>query len=237
MIGTLLNVAAVVVGGTLGTFLGDRLPLRVRETVTYALGLFSLVLGVQMTFKTSNLLIVLGSLIIGGILGESLRLDDGLNWLARQLERLSQRGQPAGEAPAERGRFATGFITASLVFCVGPVAILGSVQDGLSGDYSLLAVKSVLDGFGALAFAATFGLGVTASALIVLIYQGALTLSATWARGLLTEPMVAEMTATGGVLILAIGLMILEIKRVRVASFLPSLALAPLTVAVLSRFQ
>jgi uncharacterized membrane protein YqgA involved in biofilm formation len=127
-----------------------------------------------------------------------------------------------------RGDFVRGFVTASLVFCVGPMTVLGSIQDGLTGDFTLLAIKSVLDGFAGLAFAASLGMGVTFSALTVLIFQGALSLGAAPFQTILTDSMITEMSATGGVIILGIGLLILEIKRIKVGNFLPALLIAPI---------
>ena len=230
MIGTLLNIGTVLVGGGLGTLLGDRLPQSVRETVMHGVGLVTLVIGLHLTWETENVLIVLLSVVVGGMLGEwwhiSTGLDRAAEWLRGHMARL------LGER--RMGRFTEGFVTASLVFCVGPMTILGAIQDGLSGDYTLLAVKSVLDGFSAMAFASTLGIGVVFAIVTLLLYQGGITLAAGLADRLLTEPMIAEMTATGGVLILAIGLLLLEIKHVRVANLLPALLVAPAIVALLS---
>ncbi|NLG27885.1 MAG: DUF554 domain-containing protein [Chloroflexi bacterium] len=229
MVGTLLNVGSVLVGGGLGALLGSRLPERMRDTVMHGLGLVTLVMGVHLTLKTQEILIVMGSVLIGGLLGEWLRIDAGLERLSGWLhERVRRR---VGDRPL--GRFTEGFVTASLVFCVGPMTILGSIQDGLTGDFTLLAIKSLVDAFAALAFASSLGIGVLFSALTVLIYQGALTLLAGVAQSVLTDPMIAEMTATGGVLILAIGFMLLDIKRIRVANLLPALVIAPAIVALL----
>ncbi|HUV89052.1 MAG TPA: DUF554 domain-containing protein [Anaerolineae bacterium] len=237
-LGTLLNVVTVLVGGTLGTLLGARLPERMRETIMHGLGLLTLVIGVQLSFKTGNILIVLGSLLVGGLVGEWLRIEDRLNQVGRWLEdrtaanRKNGSDRPPAEAHTGVSRFSRAFLTASLVFCVGPMTILGSIQDGLTGDYTLLAVKATLDGFAALAFASTLGPGVLFAALTVLIYQGALTLGARWASVLLTDPMIAEMAATGGVLMLALGLGLLEIKHIRAGNLLPALIVAPLIVAI-----
>jgi uncharacterized protein len=231
VIGTLLNVATVLVGGLTGTFLGNRLPEKIRETVLHGLGLVTMAVGVQLTFKTNNILIVMGSILVGAILGEWWRLEDRLNGLGAWLQKRVE-----GNGPARSATFVQGFVTASLVFCVGPMTILGSFQDGLTGTYTLLAIKSLLDGFAALAFASSLGIGVVFAALTILIYQGALTLLAGQVQTLLSQPMIAEMTATGGVLILAIGFLLLEIKRVRVANFLPAIVIAPVVVAVLERF-
>ena len=231
MTGTLINTITVLLGGTLGSLLGDRLPDRVRLIVIQGVGLVTLVVGTDMALGTGNILIVLGSILMGGILGEWWRLEDRLDSAGQWLE------ERAARVPfLTRGDFTRGFVTASLVFCVGPMTILGSIQDGLTGDYHLLAIKSVLDGFAGLAFAATMGMGVTFAAVSVLLYQGALTLGASLFQEILTEAIVTEMTATGGVIILGIGLMLLEIKRVKVANFLPALAIAPLLVTLWERW-
>jgi uncharacterized protein len=224
MTGTLINTATVIVGSTLGTFLRSRFPARVRQMVIWGVGLVSLVIGLQMSLTTKNILVVLGSLLTGGIIGELVRLHEGLNRLGDILQ--------AQLTTEKDSAFSKGFVTASLLFCVGPMTILGSIQDGLSGDYTLLATKSILDGFASLALAASMGWGVLFAALTVLVYQGGLTLGAGLMKTLLTEPMVAEMTATGGTLILAIGLNLLDLTTIRVANFLPALVVAPLVVAV-----
>src|SRR5512143_3409914 len=144
------------------------------------MGLFTAGIGLQMFLKTGNAIIVLGSLLVGALLGEWWRIEDGLESLGRTLE---ERFGGAGEETGTSSRFVKGFLTTSLLFCVGPLTILGSIQDGLSGDYSLLAVKSVLDGFGALAFASSLGVGVLFSSLVVLVYQGGLTLLAAQLNG------------------------------------------------------
>ena len=231
MTGTLINAAAVITAGVLGTLLGDRLPERVRQTVMAGIGLTTLLIGAQMALKTGHLLIVLGSIVVGAVVGELLNIDLGLERLGRFLE--SRLGRLKLPGFGESGAFTRGFVTASLVFCVGPMAIVGSIQDGLTGDYQTLAVKSMLDGFAALAFSSSLGLGVPFSALSVLLYQGALSLGAGSLKSLLTDPMINEMTATGGILILGIGLQLLEIRRIRVANILPAVALAPLAVAYL----
>lgn len=245
MIGTFINVATVLIGGTLGVLFGSRLPVRVRETVIMGLGLFTAGIGIQMFLETQNPLIVLGSLLVGGILGEWWKIETGLKNLGGYLERKFAGGQSnstesdptqtESEIPNPGGsNFVRGFLTASLVFCVGPMTILGSIQDGLTGDYSLLAIKSVLDGFAALAFASTLGVGVLFSALTVLVFQGGLSLLATQAQSFLTEPMMSEMTAVGGLLLLGLAISsLLEIRPIRVGNFLPALGVAPLIVGIL----
>ena len=227
MTGTVINVITVVAGGTLGALLGERLPSRIRHIIMQGVGLVTLAVGMSMAITTNNFVLVLVSIVIGGILGEWWRLEERLDGAGKWLEAKASRFPFLA-----RGEFTKGFVTASLVFCVGPMTILGSFQDGLSGDYTLLAIKSVLDGFSSLAFAASMGMGATFSAITVLVYQGILTLGASLFENILTDAMITEMTATGGVMILGIGLLLLEIKRVRVANFLPALAIAPLLVAL-----
>jgi uncharacterized protein len=228
MTGMLINTATVIIGSTVGTFLRSRFPDRVRQMVMWGMGLISLVIGLQMSLTTKNILVVLGSLLVGGIIGELVHLHEGLNRVGDILQ---------AKLTAEKdSTFSKGFVTASLLFCVGPMTILGSIQDGLSGDYTLLATKSILDGFASLALAASMGWGVLFAALTVLVYQGGLTLGAGLVKTLLTEPMVAEMTATGGTLILAIGLNLLDLTAIRVANFLPALIVAPILVELLQLF-
>lgn len=230
MTGTLLNIVAVLVGGTIGTLVGTRLPDRLRQTVLWALGLFTIALGVQLTFESQNGLITLGSALIGGLLGEWWQIEGRMQGLGRWLEaRFARSSSTEGAA-----RFIKGFVSASLVFCVGPLTILGSIQDGLTGDYQLLAVKSLLDGFAALAFSASLGVGVLFSVVVILVYQGGLSLLAAQAQSLLTTPMINEMTAVGGLLMMAIGVGVLfELRPIRVANYLPALLIAPLIVAIL----
>lgn len=234
--GTLINVATVIVGSALGILVGNRLPEKMRQTVMNGLGLMTLVIGVSMAIGTRNVLIPLFSILIGGILGEALRIEDALDrlgkWSERMVGRLTRKGV-TGETP-----LAEGFITASLIFCVGPMAILGAIQDGLMGDYNLLAVKSLLDGFAAMALAASLGAGVILSAGTVFGYQGVISLLAALfgaALGAVTRetPWVIEMTATGGAVIVAISFILLDIKRIRVANLLPAVFIAPLIVLVL----
>ncbi|MGD2145060.1 MAG: DUF554 domain-containing protein [Anaerolineae bacterium] len=237
--GTIINVITVLVGGTLGTLLGARLPERMRETIMHGLGLLTIVIGVQLSLETGNILIVLGSLLVGGLVGELLHIERGIDQVGQWIEKRTGGGDGptvGGSAAGAGGatRFSHAFLTASLVFCVGPMTILGSIQDGLTGDYTLLAVKSTMDGFAALAFSSTLGPGVIFSALTVLIYQGGLTLGAGWADAVLSDPMVAEMTATGGVLMLALGLGLLQVKRIRAGNLLPAIAVAPLIVAIVN---
>lgn len=228
MTGTILNVITVLIGATIGTLLGARFPEKIRQTVMAGLGIMVLVVGISMAIP-GNLLIVLFSMLIGGILGELLRIEDGLDALGRALERRFGRNGSQGGA----GNFTRGFVTASLVFCVGPMTILGSIQDGLVGDYRLLAIKSLLDMFAGLAFASTLGVGVAFAGATVFVVQGAISLLAMMvgaSLGSITRetPWVIQMTATGGAVILGISLLLLDLKRVRVANFIPAILIAPL---------
>ena len=231
MTGTFINIAAVLCGGALGLLFGARVPERLKATVVAGLGLFVAAIGVQMFLKTGNAIIVLGSLLIGALLGEWWRIEDGLQSLGMMLERRFG----GSESEAASSRFIKGFLTTSLLFCVGPLTILGSIQDGLTGDYSLLAVKSVLDGFAALAFASTLGVGVLFSTIVILVYQGGISLVAAQLNAVVTTPMMNEMTATGGVILMGLALSsLLEIKQIRTGNFLPALAIAPLVVWILA---
>jgi len=231
MIGTILNVAAILVGGGLGLLLGTKLSERLKETVIAGLGLFTLVYGVSLFLKTENSLIVLGSVLVGVLLGEWLHIEDGLMHLGIWLEQRFNSNKSAGQ----NKNFIKGFVTASLVFCIGPMAILGSIQDGLTGNYNTLAVKSILDGFGAMAFASSLGVGVLFASVMVLLYQGAITLLAGTVQNVITVSMMNELSATGGVILVAIAISsLLEIKKIRTGSFLPSLLLAPIIVWIIS---
>lgn len=230
MTGTWINVATVLCGGVLGLALGSRFPDKVRQTVMAGLGLVTLVIGLQMALETKNILVVLGSLLAGGILGELLDLDGRIVRLAARVEgRFSGRGAS--------GAFARAWVTTSLLFCVGPLTFTGALEDGLTGDYHLLATKAMLDGFAALAFSSALGAGVLASAGTVLVYQGGLSLAAGAVKSVLGAAMITEMSATGGILVLALGLGLLELKAMRVANFLPALAIAPAVVALLGVFS
>jgi len=234
MIGTIINIIAVLIGGTAGTLLGNRLPGKIQEMVIHGLGLMTMALGISMAIQSQNLLIVMGSVLLGGILGEWWRIQDGLEAAGRWLE--ARFGRPED---ALTGRSMTrAFVTSSLIFCVGPLTVVGSILDGLIGDYQPLALKSMLDGFASLAFGASLGPGVLFSTLTILVYQGGLSLGArlfgSQLAGVTAEtPAVVELSATGGVLILAIGLTLLEVKPIRVGNFLPATVIAPLVVVLL----
>jgi uncharacterized membrane protein YqgA involved in biofilm formation len=224
-IGTATNVLAVLAGGSIGTFAGARLPEGMSSTAMQAIGIVTLLVGVSNFLKVDNVLVPLVSVILGLVVGELLDMDARLRRLGDHLqERFSK-----GESPVSRA-----FVTTSLLFCVGPLTVIGSLQDGLNGDYSLLALKSALDFIAELAFASVLGWGVLLSAGTVFVVQGSLTLGAGFLDALITGPMISSTTATGGILIFGLGLGLLGLKEVRVANMLPALFVAPLLVAVSS---
>jgi len=223
MTGTLLNIIAILIGGSLGMMIGARLPEHIRHTVVAGLGLFTAAMGIQMFLKTENPIVVLISLLVGGLLGEWWRIEDRLHNLGTFLE-----ARFAGGGADQGRRFLRGFLTSSLLFCTGPMAILGAIQDGTSGDFTLLAIKSILDGFASLAFASSLGVGVLFSALMILVYQGGISILAAQAQALMTATMMNEMTAVGGILLIGIAMSsLLEIKSIRVGNFVPALFVAP----------
>ncbi len=231
MVGTLINAGAILAGSLLGLLLGSRIPERIRQTVLYTMGFFTLALGIQMFLKTTNPIVVLASLIIGVLLGEWWKIEGMIEKLGGWLElRLTGKNHEQGQS-----RFVQGFLTTALLYCIGPLAILGAIQDGLTGDYSILAAKSILDGFASIAFSSTFGVGVAFSSLPLLIYQGGISLVASQLQPFVTPLMMAEMTATGGVLLVGLSISsILKLCTVRVGNLLPALIVAPLLVAFLT---
>jgi uncharacterized membrane protein YqgA involved in biofilm formation len=229
-LGTAVNVVTVLAGTVAGLLIGDRLAERTRTTLLAGVGLITLVIGFDEAGATHNIVFPLVAIVVGGLAGELLDLEERLEGLGQGLQRRLRRGDDEGAST-----FVEAFVTASLVFCIGPLTILGSIQDGLHGDHQALFVKAGLDGLVSIVLASTLGWGVGASALVVLVYQGALTAVAGVADDVLTNRMVDELTATGGVMILGIGLRLLEITRVRVASFLPALVAVPVLVALFAR--
>lgn len=231
--GTLLNMATVLLGGTLGLVVGGRLPERFNDIIMGGVGLCTILIGLQNALLTGNVLVLLGSILLGGIVGEVLRLDYRLDRLGAYLQkRLAHGGRGSST-------FSEAFVTSSIVFCVGPLTILGSIQNGINGNTDLLAIKSVLDGFTAFAFAATLGWGVLVSTVTVLVYQGAISLIAwQFATGVPSRdnPYILEMTAAGGLIIVGVGLKLLNIKELKLANYLPALAIAPLIVGIIANW-
>lgn len=221
-LGTAINVVAVLVGGGIGTLLGARLPEGMRSTAMAAIGIVTLLVGVSNFLEFTNPLVPLVSVVLGLAVGEIVGIESGLKRFGDYLENRFSRG----ESPVSRA-----FVTTSLLFCVGPLTVIGSFEDGLTGNYELLALKSALDFIASLTFASVLGWGVLLSAGTVLLVQGTLTVAASFVEPIITEAMVLAATATGGVLIFGLGLMLLDLKEVRVANMLPALFFAPLLVA------
>jgi uncharacterized membrane protein YqgA involved in biofilm formation len=208
----------------LGLLIRSKVPENYKLILLQAIGLLTLVIGLQMAFKTQEILIMMSTLLIGAITGQFLDINNKIEIIADKIKKkfASQNDQYFNE----------GFITASIIFCVGPMTILGALNDGLKGDYELLAIKSILDGFTSIALSATFGIGVIFSVFTILIVQGGISLFATYADSFLSEIMITEMTAVGGIMIVAIGIVLLDIKKIKVANFLPALIYAPLFVYI-----
>lgn len=219
MLGTIVNTIAIVFGGLLGLIFGQALPDKIKRTVIQGIGLVVLLIGGSMALQTKNSLVVIASLVLGGIIGESIDIELRLQHLGQWLERkFAKNGQGTG--------FTKAFVTASLIYCVGAMAIMGSLESGLRGNHNILFAKSMLDGISAIVFASSMGIGVLVSAIPVLVYQGAITLAAVFLQGVLSPQVIAEMGATGGLLIVGIGFNILEIKEIKVGNLLPAIFIA-----------
>lgn len=235
-IGTVTNFLTIVGGTVVGLVVGKYIADRMRTTIEQAVGMVTIVLGISTAAKTDNVVFPLVSVVLGGIIGEAARIEHGFSvlghWVrARSESLLSRRSRSTSFHP----RFVEGFVTATLLFSIGPMSILGSIDDGLGRGAQILIVKSALDGLVSILFAATMGWGVALSAFIVAIYQGAMTLSASGLDAILTDRMVHEMSATGGIMVLGIGLRFMDVKPIRVGSLLPGLAVAPVLVALFAR--
>lgn len=227
MTGTLVNVAAICAGSLVGTFLTRGIPDNIKTTLTQGLGLSVILLGLQMAFKTENVLVVIFSLAIGGIVGELARIEERLDNLGLWIEKKTSKGSKVsgGEQNVARA-----FVMASIVFCVGAMAVMGSIEDGLTGQPRILFAKSMLDGIASIIFASTMGIGVIFSSVPVLLYQGGITVAASAASTYLSDQVIAELTSTGGLLILGIGLNILELAKIRVGNLLPAIFFAAIFV-------
>lgn len=219
--GSLVNAAAIVAGALLGSVV--RLPEKIGQTVMQALALAVLIIGISMGLQSSNILIPIASLAVGSIIGEKLDLERRIERLGEALQRMSAGRMKLGASKAD---FTQGFLTASLVYCVGAMAVVGSLNSGLTGDHQVLYAKSMLDGTTAILFTASLGLGVAFSAVPVFVYQGAIALLAGFVAPLLSDIVVQELTATGGMLILGIGLNMLGLTKLRLGNMLPAIIVA-----------
>ncbi len=223
MIGTLVNAVAVLLGGSAGLLARRRLPKQLERCVLRSVGLFTLALGGAMAVRLHSPVAVVLGLVLGGVLGTALRLTERLEGLGELLKRRF----------GVRGKVAEGLVSSFVTFCVGPMTVIGSIQDGL-GDPSILLAKSVMDGFVAVAYAAAMGVGVLFSVIPLLAYQGSLAALAQLVKPILEEHLLADLTATGGVLLLGLGLELLKVKKTRIGDLLPSLLVSPILSAALS---
>lgn len=226
--GSLVNALAIILGSFVGFLLHSRLPQKIQLIVFQGLGLSTLLVGIQMALEVQDILVLIFSVVIGGVVGE--------------LAGLEQRLEKAGDffkkrLPAKQDRFTEGFVVASILFCVGAMAVIGSLESGLKNDHSVLFTKSVIDGFAAVVLASTYGLGVLFSFVPILIYQGSITCLARELRGLISPLMINQLSAVGGLLIMGIGINLLEIKKIRLANLLPSLIVVILLTLLAGLFR
>jgi uncharacterized protein len=226
MLGTWVNGGAIIIGGSIGLLLRGGMPERFKQILLQAVGLAVVIVGLKGALGTDAIMVVVISMAVGGLLGEAIGIEAALERLGKSVETRFAKGQ---------GGFAKGFVTASLVFCVGSMAIIGALESGLAGNHQTLFAKSILDGIISIVFASTFGVGVLFSAASVVAYQGMITLTAGALKPFLLADVIQQMTGVGGLLIMALGLNMLEIPRIRVGNMLPAIFL-PLLYALVSRF-
>ena len=222
-LGTIINTATVLAGGGFGLLIGNRIPDRIRVIIVQVIGLVTIAIGLRDVMNTDNMVFPLVGMVLGAIIGELLRIEDRLEDLGELLRRKFTK-------PESESKFVTGFVTATLLFCVGPLTILGAIEDASGKTPQLYIIKGTLDGFMMIIFSALYGVGAIFSAASVFVIQGSLTLFGTSLDALLTDRMRLELFAAGGLAVLAIGLNLLEIKRIRLGSLLPGLVITPLLV-------
>lgn len=223
MIGTIINAVAVIIGSSIGLLIQSKLPKKITDTAFHGVGLFTMVLGIMMAIKTTNVLMMILSIVIGAIIGELLDIDHRINIFGERLKKILKN---------KNEHFSEGFVTAFLLYCMGSMTILGAFEEGLYGTSNLLIAKSVLDGFSSIVLAATIGIGVLFSFIPLLLFQGGLTLLASNVQSIFSEVIITELSAVGGIILLGLGLNLMEIKKLRILNFLPSL----IVVVVLSYF-
>jgi len=214
MLGTIVNAAAVIIGGSIGLLLKKNMPERVTSIYFQAVGLFTLAIGITMIIKMDHILIVVGSLAIGSLLGEWIDLENKANRMSNYLKKKFRIGNE---------RFSEGLVTAFLLFCIGSMTIVGAIDEGIKGSHELLFTKSLMDFFSAMLLASAFGIGVVFSAIPLLLFQGLLTLIAMWASSFFSPVLIQGLTSIGGILLIGLGFNILEIKKIRIMNMLPSL--------------
>ena len=217
MLGTLINASTVILGSIIGLILRSKIPKKITETAFHGVGLFTIILGIIMAIKTNNFLIMIISIVIGSIIGEIIKIDKWINnfgeWLKNKYKKNNKN-------------FSEGLITAFLLYCMGSMTILGAIEEGLGGVPNLLIAKSVLDGFSSIVLSATLGIGVLFSFIPLLIFQGGLTLLASSIQNVLTDIIINEITAVGGILLLGLGITLLDIKKIKVINMIPSIIIA-----------
>lgn len=247
--GTLVNAATVAIGSTVGVVAGHRLPERTRTVVTDALGLVTLLIAADAARHVGDrsleravgsaapLLIVLAALLLGGIAGSLLRIEDRLEGFAGVLQKAAARRLGEGEGHEARQRFIQGYVTSSLIFCVGPLTILGSISEGIGDGPQQLLLKAALDGFASIAFAASFGWGVGASVISILVVQGGLTALGALLGSFLPAAHLAALTATGGLILVGVALRLLDVRQLKVGDLLPALVVAPLVTELVAALR
>lgn len=223
MIGTLVNVGAVILGSVIGLIIHTKLPARIIKIVFQGIGLFTIFIGIKMALKTDHLLIMVFSIVIGSIIGEIINIDKGINVLSEYLKRKIR---------ISSDKFSEGLMTAFLLFCLGSMTILGAIEEGFGNRPTLLLTKSLMDGFSSIALSASLGIGVIFSVIPLLIYQGGLTLFASYLQNFFTQTMINELTAVGGILLIGLGINILEILKLRISNMLPSLIIVIVLVMI-----
>ncbi len=216
-LGTLVNAAAVIAGSLIGLWLRHRFPDKIRSIVFQGIGLTTLIIGIQMALRTDNILLLIFSVLIGGMIGQAINLEDRILHLGEYLKKRLHSGDE---------RLMEGLVSAFLIFCIGSMTVIGSLDEGLRGDHSLLFAKSILDGFTSIALASTFGIGVLVSVIPLILFQAGITALAVTAQPLFTDSLINSLTAAGGILVLGLGLNLLEIKTIRIINLLPALAVA-----------
>ena len=227
MLGTIVNVIAIILGTLFGILIKKGIKDKYKSIIMDGIGLSVVILGIIGGIKANNIILVIGSIVVGSLVGEMIDIDLKLEHLGNKMEKSFGKGD---------SNFSKGFVTASLVYCIGAMAILGSIESGTLGNHKILIAKSILDGISAIIFASTLGIGVAFSAIPVFIYQGVITLLANSVKDLLTPDVINEMSSVGGILILAIGINILGIKKIKVANMLPAIFIPVVYLAIVNLF-
>ncbi len=228
MLGTIVNVGAITAGATLGMFFKKGISEKMQDTITMGMGLVVVLIGLKTAWQTQNEVILIISIAVGTLVGELLKIEEGLAKVGLWLE---------SKVGGHEGSVAKAFVSTSLIYCVGAMAIMGAIEDGLTGNPQILFAKSAIDGIMAIVFASTLGIGVLFSTIPVFIYQGLITLFAGYLKTILSEAMIVEMNAVGGLLILAIGINILGLKKIKVGNMLPAIVFAVLFVWIKANYM